>query len=117
MIPPTYNIGEDFMRKTISLLLAIVMLMSVLIIPAAAAMPAENAVEPCGGFADCPGCGSSSPYTTSSTNTETKMTTCTNSGTSHLHSRTYYYRIFNCSYCNYGAQKIYTSSWVCSKAN
>ena len=105
------------MKKTLALLLAIVMMLSVLVIPAAAAMPEENAVEPCGGFADCPGCGSSSPYTTSVTNTETKMTTCSYSGTMHTHYRYYYYRIFNCSYCNFGAEKINTSSWICTYAS
>ena len=84
------------MKKTLSLLLALTLMLSILVIHAAAAVPEENAVEPCGGFADCPGCGSSSRYTTSGTNTESKVTTCSNSGASHAHIRYYYYRMEKC---------------------
>lgn len=45
------------MKKTLSLLLAIVMLLSVLIIPAAAAVPEEETVEPQDAVVLCLVCG------------------------------------------------------------
>ena len=53
------------MRKTLSLLLAIVMMLSVLVIPAVAAMPDEDVVEPCA-WMDCSRCGDSARISSSS---------------------------------------------------
>lgn len=46
------------MKKILSLLLVLALMLSVLVIPAAAAVPDEDIMEPCA-FMDCPCCGQS----------------------------------------------------------
>ena len=105
------------MRKTLSLLLAIVMMLSVLVIPAAAAMPDEDTAEPYGRFMDCPKCGSSVQYTDygiltppsglSYFDIQVGSVNCTRVSGTHQHLTNYAHKyLVNCTYC--GAFTYYT---------
>jgi hypothetical protein len=98
------------MKKTLSLLLAIVMMLSVLVIPAAAAMPKEDAAEPFGRFMDCPKCGSSVRYTDygiiTPSNGQTHFAVqvgsanCTRVSGTHRHFADYAHKyLIDCTYC------------------
>ena len=98
------------MKKTLSLLLAVVMMLSVLIIPAAAAMPEENVVEPCAPVMDCPKCRSAAQYTDygiiTPSNSQTHFTVqvgqanCKRVSGAHNHWVNYAHKyVVNCSYC------------------
>lgn len=102
------------MKKTLSLLMAIVMLMSVLIIPAAAAAP-DDTIAPCSDFYECPRC-----YTmgylrnvleNNSVSTVT-VSSCSNYNHPHSHYKYYDQYIIDCYYCGTIVQNVLTKT-VC----
>ena len=99
------------MKKTLSLLLAIVMMLSVLVIPAAAAAPEDDVLDPCATFMDCPQCGTSA-YLRNTLKNQVKAVTvskCSNKATSHVHYKTYDQYIIDCTYCGTVTKTVYTA--------
>lgn len=90
------------MKKTLSLLMAIVMLMSVLVIPAAAAVPMNEIIEPQDAVVLCLKCGTGRVRTYDvGKHTETiTVSTCPYTSGTHTHARmfgNYTYRL--CDNC------------------
>ena len=88
------------MKKTLSLLLALVMLMSVLIIPAAAAMPEEDVAEPFA-WMDCPRCHDSARiYSSTPVYREMhNVTSCSKYNAAHTHYRSGTRYVLECPNC------------------
>ena len=98
------------MKKTLSLLLAIVMLLSVLVIPAAAAAP-EDEAAPYAAYKGCPNCGSSALYSRQELEPEERtVSSCTMDRTPHVHYYWYYLDSYRCTYCGTVTRKVFRSS-------
>ena len=108
------------MKKTLSLLLAIVMMLSVLIIPATAAMPDEEIAEPLQ-FIMCPKCTDSARVIRSETvyNNYVTLHSCKYAAYSHRHGVGYATEyMLECPNCGvYTTAKIYTGYNFCEAAN
>ena len=107
------------MRKTLSLLLAIVMMLSVLVIPAAAAMPDEDIAMPLQ-FITCPKCSDPARVSSSATVYGGNVTVhaCTYAAYSHIHEVGYATQyLLECPNCGtYRTAKIYAGYNFCHAA-